>query len=252
MNITKLASSLLVAGTLSLAASGAHAFTVAGVTWDENSLFDFAAQANQFGTVALNAGDQLQGYGQFTALNANSGFCAGCELTYVFSGYTLNASIPAAPNTPFFLSGGSVQVYVDTTPDFNAVNPASAADGLLWLDLVGADPQALGYTLLGTTTIFNSRGIAGFGAGYMDVVGGLAQNFLDTDGQPGGTDFLFTTSFQPLRKAIVQNGVAYSHFGTSEISGVSAVPEAETYAMMLAGLSLVGFAVRRRAADRAA
>ena len=29
---------------------------------------------------------------------------------------------------------------------------------------------------------------------------------------------------------------------------VTAVPEAETYAMMLAGLSLVGFAARRRAA----
>jgi hypothetical protein len=247
MNLTKLASSLLVAGTLSLAVGGAHATTVAGVTWDENSLFDFAAQSNQFGTVVLNAGDILQGYGRFTALNADSGFCAGCELTYVFSGYTLNASITGSPNTPFYLSGGSVQVYVDTSKDFNAANPASAANGLLWLDLVGADPLAQGHTLLGSTTIPNSRGIAGYGAGYMDVVGGLAQPFLDTNGEIGGSDFLFTTSFQPMRGPVVQGGVAYTHFGAAEISGVTAVPEVETYAMMLAGLGLVGFAVRRRA-----
>jgi hypothetical protein len=246
MNLTKLASSLLMAGTSSLVAGGAHAVTVAGVTWDGNSLFDFGAQSIQFGTVVLKAGDILQGYGRFTALNADSGFCAGCELTYVFSGYTLNTSITGSPNTPFYLSGGSVKVYVDTSKDFNAANPASAANGQLWLDLVGADPLALGYTLSGSTTILNSRGIAGYGAGYMDVVGGLAQSYLDTNGEIGGSDFLFTTSFQPLSKPVVQGGVAYTHFGGAEISGVTVVPEAETYAMMLAGLGLVGLAARRR------
>lgn len=35
-------------------------------------------------------------------------------------------------------------------------------------------------------------------------------------------------------------------FKQTEISGVTAVPEAETYAMMLAGLGLVGFAAARR------
>ena len=246
MYLSKLASNLLVAATLSLVVGSAHAVTVAGVTWDENSLFDFGAQSIQFGTVALNAGDMLQGYGRFTALNADSGFCAGCELTYVFSGYTLNTSITSSPNTPFYLSGGSVRVYVDTSKDFNAANPASAANGLLWLDLVGADPLAQGHTLLGSTTIPNSRGIAGYGAGYMDVVGGLAQSYLDTNGEIGGSDFLFTTSFQPLKKPVVQGGVAYTHFGGAEISGVTAVPEAETYAMMIAGLGLVGFVARHR------
>lgn len=249
MNFTKLASSLLTAGILSLAAGGAHAVTVAGVTWDESSPFDFSAQSLQFGTVVVNAGDTLQGYGKFTALNTDSGFCAGCELTYVFSGYTLNADIGSAPNAPFYMSGGSVKVYVDTAQDFNAANPASAANGQLWLELAGADSLAQGYTLLGGTTIFNSRGIAGYGAGYMDVVGGLAQTYLDTNGEIGGSDFTFTTSFQPLRKSIIQDGVAYTHFGGAEISGITTmVPEAGTYAMMLVGLGLVGFAVRRRTA----
>lgn len=234
-------------GTLCLAGAPAHAISVAGVSWDENSPFDFSIQGNQFNTLPLNAGGLFQGYGQITALNADSGFCAGCELTYVFSGYTLDASFSGAPNTPFTMSGGSLKIYVDTARDFSATNPGSAGNGQLWLELVGVDPNALGYTLVGSTSIPTFRGPAAFGASYMDIVGGLAQSYLDTNGQPGGSDFLFTTSFQPLRKSFVRSGITYTHFGTSEFSGVSAVPEAHTWAMMLVGLGLLGFVAKRRA-----
>jgi hypothetical protein len=236
----------MLAASAALASGSAQAITVAGVSWDEHSLFDFAAQTLQVSTVARNAGDPFRGYGQITALNGNAAFCAGCELTYVFSGFTLNAGIGSAPNTPFAYSGGRLQIYVDSTRDFSATSAASAADGQLWLDMVAADPFGTGATLTGSTTIPNGSGMSGYGASYMNVVGGLAASVLDTNGEPGGTDFLFTTSYQALRKAIVQNGVAYGNFGTSEFSGVSAVPEAGTYAMMLAGLGLVGWQVRRR------
>lgn len=38
----------------------------------------------------------------------------------------------------------------------------------------------------------------------------------------------------------------YTTFTTNAVSAIAAVPEPETYAMMLAGLGLVGFAARRR------
>lgn len=245
--IKRITLAALAAGA-TLTAGAAQAITVAGVSWDEHSLFDFAAQSIQISTVARNAGDQFMGYGQITAMNGNTAFCAGCELTYVFSGFTLNAGIGNSPNTPFSFSGGRLQIYVDTARDFSATNAASAANGQLWLDLVAADPFATGATLIGSTTIPNGSGLSGFGASYMDIVGGLAGSVLDTNGEPGGTDFLFTTSYQALRRAIVQNGIAYGNFGTAEISGVSLVPEASTYAMMLAGLGLVGWQARRRLA----
>jgi hypothetical protein len=51
----------------------------------------------------------------------------------------------------------------------------------------------------------------------------------------------------PTGQSVVNNQYGnYTTFTTTATSAIAAVPEPETYAMMLAGLGLVGFAARRR------
>lgn len=241
MKLKTVAASLATAAALSLASTSASAVTVAGVTWDPNSSFDFLAQSSLWENVATTAGDKITGYGIFSFFNGDGvdTFCPSCELTYHFYDYELIDTYSPTVGSTFRFKGGVVDVYVSPR-NFSSTNPSSAMDGLLWLRLVGMDHDGDGDTLQGSITAVSSLGlgVSGQGEGYLEVTDGLAKAYFDTNGQPdpvtGPADILFTSSFQPLRTPITQNGVTYTHGGTAEISGnTQTVPEPSALALLL-------------------
>lgn len=257
---------LVAAAAAVLSMGSAQALTVAGVTWDPDSILDFSSTDSMYETIVGNVGDVLRGYAKVNTINgtAESVFCAsGCEVTYVFNGYTITSNTAGLTGAELIFSGGTIDIYVDSTPDFDFNDPASANnDGVLFLSLAGASHwdnlmDGPGTLYSDPTPAGTGAALAGDGRGFLDVVGGAAAVYFDTDTKAIDTngdgitdafaDFQFTSSFQLLpggNVIIGADGAQYGIFGSNDIQGDSRVPEPATIA--LTGLALLGVAASRR------
>jgi hypothetical protein len=275
MKLNSIAASLATAATLALASTSASAITVAGVSWDPESALDFSAVTSLLQDTAFTIGDSITGIGVVNQVNGDTDYCAGCQLTFQFGGYTLLDNNPTdydpdgagpvdgttygisppIPDTNIFgiykFTGGWLNIYVDSTTIIDpadlasgAASSADAIDGTLWLSLMAADVNGnnAGTTLQGQLTAEFANGLSGLGSGFFDVLDGLAASYLDTDGQTNGRDFSFTASFQPIGST-TEEGL--THFGSAEIKGTSAVPEPGVLALL--GIGLIGLGAARRA-----
>ena len=255
--VKKLLSGLLLVSAFGGAAH-ASIINIGGVSWNPDAVSitdsDFTAryEFNQFFTSnanqvtgAINAapnyanavnpatvgfGNVLQGIGEITKFNGinygdtasttGGAFCASCELTFVFGGFTI-----AGPGT---FSNGWLRLYVDNTPDFNvSVSPAAnAADGNLFLELTAIANE------FSNAASFQS----GFLTSYFAVTGGIAAGNFDTNTQQFMADLLSSASSQFSN----QNFIATS---TGQISGNS-IPEPSS--VFLLSLAMLALAFTRR------
>jgi PEP-CTERM motif len=236
--------SILLGGAVAVAAmgtAGAAPVTVGGVTWDPDYLLDFASSSVQMHQIFEGDGS-VRGYGVISTINgrSQSQFCDACELTLVFRDYRPTSTVG---NTVLY-SGGVVEIYMNTGEssinpnDPLTVNDNNVGRGDLWLSLAGYEYN--GATLRGT--VYSQRPPNLSGLGQLEVVGGIAARYFDTNLQVGGADLAFSASFtQPYP------GQPNHVIGTGNFYGVSAVPEPSAYLMLGAGLLALTQLRRRKA-----
>ncbi len=227
-------------------AGGAQAvpINVGGVIWDPDALTDFTSQSINMRQFINTTTGELSGFGIVTAMNGSSTFCAvaGCELTFQFSGYMpIGGTIIPGVGSTITYTGGSVNFYVGAAEivnpaNYNSLTWANTGNGTLWLSAIGHG-NFLGTALDGGFGTYG--GLSGLG--LWDVVaGGLATSNFDTNTQPGGSDFRFSTSLTYFH---ISDTNPTDVSGTGNVRGNS-IPEPGSLA--LAGISLLGLAALRR------
>jgi hypothetical protein len=262
MNVKVKVKCIVAAAALSGLAgtSTAQQFNIGGLTLEGGPIFEVASI---YENVVTAVGQTLRGFGEVTQINGVQigDLCAGCELTFRFDNYDVTSLTPES----ITFGGGVINFYLGfgANNDFNplasagsAVDLAAATNGTLFLSLAGHAIDAAGNTFSGTGINIGGVNAAGSGAGLADVTGGLAAMHFDTnsvassfggmaDVQLGSS---FSNVFQPHPEEC--GGAATGPAcltGSADFRGVvNPIPEPSTYALMLAGLGVMGFIARRR------
>ena len=129
---------------------------------------------------------------------------------------------------PFF--NGSTALFNDNTD--GQARLSQIGGGLFSLSSITLSTLAPGYTEEGTSVTFT---------GLLATGGSVMQSFNVADG--AAQTFSFSPNFSNLSAVTWSNEANFHQFDNIT---VAAVPEPETYALMLSGLGLVAFAARRR------
>lgn len=232
---TLIASTLLAAGLISGAAQAALVDRGGGLIYDTDLNVTWLADANYAKT---------SGYDAHGRMNWDEATTWAANLSYFDSERNVTYTDWRLPTTTDTGTAGCNYAYSGTDCGSN-VNPASSEMAHLY------------FTELGSLSYFTTTGaVSGAYAGgsnptsTLDNVGPFI-NF-QSDSYWSGTEYapnpLYAWYFSTSDGGHGYYSKTVGFYALAVRPGdVAAVPEAETYALMLAGLGLVGFAARRRA-----
>lgn len=281
LNKTLLAAALFGAMGISTAA---QAITVQGITFAEGANFEFMeiAESEQpgFGNgngIVDQVGERLHGILRITSITDGLGNQlwatgdGGRELTGYFHDYLVTEITASGGKSYIGFTGGQIDIYSDNTRDFErngsqADDIAKATDsdfGTPWLSLVGsrilndASPLVNAGDLQTLRAEFGALALVGAisGNGLLDVVGGAAAQYLDTDqfvacnadqSVCDVADKTFTSSGQTNTTSANR---PWALVGTGEIQDVAEIPVPEPTSLALLGAAFAGisaFGIRRR------
>ncbi|MEW5873499.1 MAG: PEP-CTERM sorting domain-containing protein [Chloroflexota bacterium] len=200
----------------------AHAIGVASLTLS-------AASFCMDGPGSMNTSCMATGTGG----NVGTAVVTGVDSLYnLVSGYHGAGTFGGGPNAASIIDmtffGGAVNVYTAASNLGASTTPAGSIAGG---PVPTADVSGSSITMNLSSWFANYNG-TDFNQGSPTVVG--TWNSVDN-------------TFSAIWTSTIVGGSFNNFIGTWKITGVAApIPEASTYGMMLAGLGLVGFAVRRR------
>lgn len=200
---------------------------------------------NDWEVAAFTPGDPLFGIFKVSSIVTDDGSVttlwsssASEELTGYFSGFSLLSVTPLGSTTEFDFTGGSINMFLDSTPDFNASFPGSGyADGSLFLSAVftpgiTVNPLVTLHSVLTSSTI----PFTGSGSGYASITGGSFASTFNSNGFVGGADLFISSNLNaPL------TGVNGWPVGSFDPVSATVVPEPGT--MLLLGSGFLGAAM---------
>ena len=125
-----------------------------------------------------------------------------------------------------------ISTFVNTGGNLMALTEQGLTGAWGWFPLGGLVTTAIGTSNISQTAALAAAGLIATNA---EIAGNLYHN--DFTGPPG---------FFGLNVLAVDNGTGHAVILGGDVNTVIAVPEPETYALMLAGLGMLGFMARRR------
>jgi len=192
-----------------------------------------AAVVTSLGANAAVTGALGGGFGSFLTLSGAGTPGSGGTLSGAVSGTIVGGSVLAADSPPFA---------DDVAPGANYLTAGPVATSPATLTFAGAGVDYISF-LWGSPDLFNSLTVNSTGSSQVFTAAGLG--FAETGGNQSVNQSVQFTALAGGKITSLVFASSDNAFESANFS-ITPIPEPETYALMMAGLGVIGFVARRR------